>query len=960
MSERKADGTLRQTQPVAVKGDPERTRRLIDSIDREWKYTSGINAWAPGEVVTPEQEKEFIAEFESIAFAGMDPDQYDILWVRHVEDDGHELHYVIPRLELTAGKAFNAFAPGWQRHFDPLRDKWNLKHGWSRPDDPARARLQQLGALSKYSSTKREALETLHAYVLREVTEGRVSNRTELVASFRDAGLEVTREGKDYVTVQLDDGSKHRLKGTLYAESFDRQRFVETAPGESTAEPGRDRADHGERITKLNRELEQIREKRAAYNSKRYQTADRVHRADLEPGPGATPERSPADPEKAPAMAPAAVALGDHLRRELGHSAITDMVDRQGSIRQASRDPHDERDPSQLPDLGDPDDRNNQRPLPDSAAGRDPGDGLHTQRRQASRQTQTEVTHHAKPNPQRLGTQPPPRARGQLQRLSQCGLVHDPRPNEMLLPRDVPCHVRQLGSFGNRDSMRRSEHWQRLTKEQYKQQLIQQIMGIDHAADLWNIRWVDQYGNWVDFKDGGRLELSDTKHSAKGMSNAMAAKRLIASNKAAGWTRIGMSGKPGFIKLCALEALKNGIEPVSENEKQAKIINKAREIFERDRARKEVERSIAENADRAQQSNAAATAASADLAAANRSLSEAIQRSENDLRPRLEAVMSNELEEMKRINIADYLIVQGYQLNKLKSSKNALCYDHPTGDRLIVGTDANSGHSIYCSVRDDNDNGTIIDLIQKRHGLNLGQVRKELRPWIGRGPLDQLEIQTPQPRPEPATKDKVAQARGLAACERIGNHHEYLEGRGINPETLRHFRKRVFTDGRGNAIFPHFDALGVSGLEIKNARFTGFSKGGEKGLWLSGPADAERLVICESAIDSLSHYQLDHKTPLREKTLYVSTTGKLNPESRANLQRLLDKLETAEIVAGFDNDAGGDRLAVELQEMVGKREIIRHRPNRKDWNEELQHQRQLIEEHYRQLEEENEMVGLSM
>jgi hypothetical protein len=309
--------------------------------------------------------------------------------------------------------------------------------------------------------------------------------------------------------------------------------------------------------------------------------------------------------------------------------------------------------------------------------------------------------------------------------------------------------------------------------------------------------------------------------------------------------------------------------------------------------------------------------------------------------------MNNELDQIKRINIADYLVSQGYTPNKAKSSKNALCYDHSNGDRLIVGTDANSGHSVYYSVRDDADNGTIIDLIQKRQGLNLGQVRKELRPWIGRGPLDRPEIQ-PQPRPEPTTKDRAAQARGLAACERVGNHHEYLERRGISPETLKHFRKRIFTDNRGNAIFPHFDAAGVSGLEIKNTRFTGFSKAGEKGLWLSGPTDSERLVICKSAIDCVSHYQLDHKNPLREKTLYVSTAGRMSPEAKQNLQTLLDKYPDAEIVAGFDADADGDKYTGELQEMASEREITRHRPKFKDWNEELQkhlqRQREIEEE----------------
>ena len=324
--------------------------------------------------------------------------------------------------------------------------------------------------------------------------------------------------------------------------------------------------------------------------------------------------------------------------------------------------------------------------------------------------------------------------------------------------------------------------------------------------------------------------------------------------------------------------------------------------------------------------------------------------------------MNNELDEMKRVNIADYLVSQGYAQNKAKSSKNALCYDHPGGDRLMVGTDSKSGHSVYYSVREGQDNGTIIGLIQKRQSLNLGQVRKELRPWIGRGSQERPEIQ-PQPRPEPTTKDRAEQARGLATCERINDRHKYLEGRGLSPETLKHFRSRIYTDARGNAIFPHNDAQGVAGLEIKNTRFTGFSKGGKKGLWLHGPADPVRIVVTESAIDAMSHYQLDRDNPQRDRTLYVSTAGKMSPAAKQNLQKLLDRHPEAEIIAGFDNDADGNRYAGELQEMAGELEIIRHRPHKNDWNEDLQLQQQIEEERERrrrELEEENEGHGPSM
>ncbi len=42
-------------------------------------------------------------------------------------------------------------------------------------------------------------------------------------------------------------------------------------------------------------------------------------------------------------------------------------------------------------------------------------------------------------------------------------------------------------------------------------------------------------------------------------------------------------------------------------------------------------------------------------------------------------------------------------------------------------------HWTYFSVRDDRDNGTAIDFLQRHHARSLGAVRRELRPWLSEG-----------------------------------------------------------------------------------------------------------------------------------------------------------------------------------------------------------------------------------
>ena len=55
------------------------------------------------------------------------------------------MHVLAARVDLETGKSLNIAAPGWQKTFDALRDWQNHENGWSRPDDPERARDVQPG-----------------------------------------------------------------------------------------------------------------------------------------------------------------------------------------------------------------------------------------------------------------------------------------------------------------------------------------------------------------------------------------------------------------------------------------------------------------------------------------------------------------------------------------------------------------------------------------------------------------------------------------------------------------------------------------------------------------------------------------------------------------------------------------------------------------------------------------------
>ena len=56
--------------------------------------------------------------------------------------------------------------------------------------------------------------DLIRDYLLQRVKHGTVRNRHEVVAALREAGLEVPRQGKDYITaLDPDSGDRWRLKG---------------------------------------------------------------------------------------------------------------------------------------------------------------------------------------------------------------------------------------------------------------------------------------------------------------------------------------------------------------------------------------------------------------------------------------------------------------------------------------------------------------------------------------------------------------------------------------------------------------------------------------------------------------------------------------------------------------------------------------------------------------------------
>jgi hypothetical protein len=298
--------------------------------------------------------------------------------------------------------------------------------------------------------------------------------------------------------------------------------------------------------------------------------------------------------------------------------------------------------------------------------------------------------------------------------------------------------------------------------------------------------------------------------------------------------------------------------------------------------------------------------------------------------------MDSELESFKsNIDLRCYAREHGYRLDRKESWRGSAVMRHANGDKIMIKRDAD-GHYVYFSVRDDRDNGTIIDFVRNRQGLSLGAVRKELRQWLGR-PVE------PIPYPALATtgKDRLRIERAYARTRKALSH-PYLENeRGLCAELFacERFADRIRIDARGNAVFPHFDAVGLCGYEMKNHGFTGFATGGTKGLWTSHEHDGDdRLIFCESAIDALSHAALF----ANDRARYASIGGQVNPSQPELIKAAVARMRAgSEIVAAMDADAAGRKLSEVVRravELSGRDDLdfYDHEPSGfKDWNDQI-------------------------
>ena len=269
-------GEIRESVEV-LRGNPSQVTAVADSLDFKHKYTSGVIAWHKDDQPTAEQINEVLDDFERVAFAGLDGDQYCYYAVWHGESNGAgHIHIIAPRVELATGKAMNIAPPNWQKTYDVIRDKHNIKNGWARPEEISHRKLvnTKINIHSDLGHTKAKA--EINKAIMELVERGTIAN-AEQVESYLNSVPGITvqpRRGDKSLSVKVDGIKKNiKLQGLAYERRFSSQQVSRELEAEQEQRARASQEDRSREYGRVSEVLEDIVRARSEFNRGRYDKA---------------------------------------------------------------------------------------------------------------------------------------------------------------------------------------------------------------------------------------------------------------------------------------------------------------------------------------------------------------------------------------------------------------------------------------------------------------------------------------------------------------------------------------------------------------------------------------------------------------------------------------------------------------------------------------------------------------
>ncbi|MFS7887496.1 relaxase/mobilization nuclease domain-containing protein [Helicobacter pylori] len=256
LNERVEQGTAK-----VLKGNANLTKSLLLSLTQKHKACVGCLSFEEPNI-DESLKYELMESFENALLTQEMQGRYNILWVEHTDKGRLELNFVIPRIDLITQKAFTPYYHSADiTRIDLWKDCVNLKHNFTNPKN-----IEKQHNIQQHQTKNPQNKELLATYekldkLIRDNLGKLFNSRNDIINFLKDNQCEVTRQGKDYISVKLTNEPKaKRLKGFYYHETFRtiadiREQLSEVRQRESQREHPNNQRDN-DNHTELLRDLE--------------------------------------------------------------------------------------------------------------------------------------------------------------------------------------------------------------------------------------------------------------------------------------------------------------------------------------------------------------------------------------------------------------------------------------------------------------------------------------------------------------------------------------------------------------------------------------------------------------------------------------------------------------------------------------------------------------------------------
>ena len=216
-----------------LRGSPELSIKIAEQASRKFQnpYTVGCLA-IEEKNLNDEQKKEIMDSFEELVFAGIAPENRNVLWVEHTDKRNLELNFFMPNMELSTGKRFQPYYHiADKKLFADWAKTINKQYELSDPTDPERKQSNQFN--KSLPKGVRAIADEVYSYIHKAVERGELQNRKQVIEfinqEFGQFGIQVVRISKQSISINNPDGQRNiRLKGAYYEESFGLSREVKS------------------------------------------------------------------------------------------------------------------------------------------------------------------------------------------------------------------------------------------------------------------------------------------------------------------------------------------------------------------------------------------------------------------------------------------------------------------------------------------------------------------------------------------------------------------------------------------------------------------------------------------------------------------------------------------------------------------------------------------------------------